>query len=110
MRPEILARFVGAMEKLDRLVRDLSPEETQLRGLLEALIREYDEKVELPKVEPYKVVLYLMEQRGLSRMDLMPIFGSPSVTADVLNGKRELSDAHIRGLAEFFKLSPGAFF
>jgi HTH-type transcriptional regulator/antitoxin HigA len=33
-----------------------------------------------------------------------------SVAADVLNGKRELSKAHIRGLAEFFKLSPAVFF
>ncbi len=107
---EELEHFADEMEKLDRLERDLTPEEAQLRGLLAELIREYDEKVELPKIEPYKVVLHLMEHGGLSRADLMPIFGSRSVAADVLNGKRELSKAHIRGLAEFFKLSPAAFF
>jgi len=107
---EELERVAAIMEKLDRLERDPTPEETQLRGLLAELIREYDAKAILPDLAGYKVVLHLMEQRGLERSDLMPVFGSRSVAADVLNGKRELSKAHIRGLAEFFKLSPAVFF
>lgn len=55
-------------------------------------------------------MLHLMEHRGLRQADLLPVFGSRSVASDVLSGKRELSKAHIRGLAGFFRLSPAAFF
>lgn len=105
-------RHVALMEALDRRENAgelLSPEEEVLRMLLERLIEEYDNRVELPHVEPYKVVLYLMEKRGLRQADLLSVFGSRSVASDVLSGKRELSKAHIRGLAEYFHLSPAAF-
>ncbi len=106
-------RQVALMEKLDRREESgesLGPEEEALRALLEQLVKEYDEGIELPKVEPYKVVLHLMEHKGLRQADLLPVFGSRSVASEVLTGKRELSKAHIRGLAEFFHLSPAAFF
>lgn len=40
--------------------------------------------------------------------DLLPIFGSGSVTSDVINGKRDFSKAHIRRLADFH-VSPEVF-
>jgi antitoxin component HigA of HigAB toxin-antitoxin module len=40
---------------------------------------------------------------------LLVIFGSRSVASAVLGGKRELSEAHIRKLAEFFHVSPELF-
>lgn len=50
-----------------------------------------------------------MEQRSLRQADLVPVFGSRSVASDVLNGKRDLSKTHIRGLADFFHVSPEVF-
>ncbi len=50
-----------------------------------------------------------MEHGGLAQADLLPVFGSRSVVSAVLAGKRELSKAHILGLAKFFDLSPAAF-
>ena len=106
-------RAVALMEQLDR--RDesgesLSAEEDALRALLEQLIQAYDDKIELPPVSPLQILTYLMEQRGLRQADLLPVFGSRSVASDVLNGKRDLSKAHIRGLAKFFHVSPEVFF
>jgi HTH-type transcriptional regulator/antitoxin HigA len=100
------------MEKLDRRVETgaSSPEERALLELLEHLVKEYDDRVELPKAAPYQVVLHLMEHKGLRQADLLSVFGSRAVASAVLSGKRELSKAHIRGLAEFFHLSPAAFF
>ena len=46
--------------------------------------------------------LHLMEHKGLRQSDLLPVFGSRSVAADVLNGRREISKAHARKLADFF--------
>ena len=106
-------RAVTLMEQLDRRDEDgepLSPEENALRALLEQLIQTYDDKIELPTVSPLQMLQFLMEQRGLRQADLVPVFGSRSVASDVLNGKRDLSKAHIRGLAEFFHVSPEVFF
>jgi HTH-type transcriptional regulator/antitoxin HigA len=50
------------------------------------------------------MIEFLMEQRGLRQADLLPVFGSRSTASDVLNGKREPSKAHIRKLAQFFRL------
>jgi len=106
-------RHVAMMEQLDRRAESgdaLSPEEQALLSLLEQLVRDYDEKIDRPPLEPYKVVLHLMEHKGLRQADLLSVFGSRSVASDALSGKREFSKAHIRKLAEFFHLSPAAFF
>ena len=105
-------RSVAMLEKLDRRVESgeiLSAEERELQALLACLIQEYDEKIELPEASGLEVLRYLMEHSSLTQADLLPVFGSRSVASSVLNGKRELSKAHIRGLAKFFDLSPAAF-
>ena len=63
----------------------------------------------MPEVPPLQILQYLMEQRDLRQADLLPIFGSRSVTSEVINGKREFSKAHIRRLADFFHVSPEVF-
>src|SRR5205823_5797145 len=107
---EELERFSEMLESLDRLERRLTPEEKALEALLIKLIQDYDERIELPDAAPNQVVLHLMEHRGLRPVDMVPVFGSRSVASACLSGKRELSKAHIRKLAEFFHLQAGAFF
>ena len=51
----------------------------------------------------------LMENRDLRQRDLLPVFGSGSVTSDVLTGKREISKQHARKLSEFFSVPAGLF-
>jgi HTH-type transcriptional regulator / antitoxin HigA len=78
---------VEVMEQLDRRTErgeSLTPEERALRKLLEHLIKEYDDKIELPDSPPYRTVLYLMERQGLRQADLLPVFGSRSVASEVL--------------------------
>ena len=105
-----LRRFTDMLEALDRPDRTLSPEERALEGLLERLIADYEDGIELPEVPPHEMLAHLMEHRGLRQADMLPVFGSRSVASAVLSGKREPSKAHIRRLADFFKLSPAAFF
>jgi HTH-type transcriptional regulator/antitoxin HigA len=104
---------VAEMERLDRQElrsgKALSPEEEALRRLLERLVKDYDDQVELPHVPPDQMIQYLMEQRGLKQADLLPVFGTRSVASDVINGKREPSKAHIRKLAQFFRVSAELF-
>jgi HTH-type transcriptional regulator/antitoxin HigA len=105
-----LEHFAGLLESLDRIERELTPEERALETLRSRLIEDYDERVELPELPPHRVISLLMEQKDLRQADLLPVFGSRSVTSDVLRGRREPSKAHIRKLAEFFHLSPAVFF
>jgi len=102
-------RLAAAMEELD-FKENPTPEEETLSALLMVLIQDYDDKHhELPKASPDAMLRILMEQRGLKQADLLPVFASRSVASDVINGKREPSKAHIRKLAEFFRISPAVF-
>jgi HTH-type transcriptional regulator/antitoxin HigA len=107
---EELEHFAEMLESLDRLQRELTPEEKALEALLAELIQDYDDRFQLPDGPPFRVVLHLMEHRGMRPADLVPVLGSRSVTSAVLSGKRELSKSHIKKLPEFFRLSPAVFF
>jgi HTH-type transcriptional regulator/antitoxin HigA len=50
-----------------------------------------------------------MEQRSLTHKDVWRLFGSKGVASEVLNGKRAISKAHARSLAEFFHVDAGLF-
>ena len=109
---EEMDHFIEIMEPLSRVIEHgtACPEEIALHSLLATLIREYDERTyPLPQGDPISVLQFLMEQRDLRPADLAPIFGARSIASLVLNGKRELSKAHIRKLAEFFHVSPAVF-
>jgi HTH-type transcriptional regulator/antitoxin HigA len=82
-----------------------------LAGLLTLLIEDFeDQHYGLPKASPVEMVLYLMEQHGLKQKDLNDVFGTPSITSEVLNGKRELNKEQIRRLRVRFRVSPELFF
>ena len=51
------------------------------------------------------LLTYLMDQHGLSRVDLVPLLGTPSRVSEVLNGKRDLSMSMVRKLRERFDIS-----
>lgn len=102
-------RLVAKMEELDRK-SDPTPEEEALSALLLKLIQDYDDRhYPLPRAEPHETIQFLMDQKGLKQADLLSIFSSRSVASDVISGKREPSKAHIRKLAEFFKVSTDLF-
>lgn len=111
--PEEFDRYVGFMEQLDRREqrtgKPLSPEQEALRALLDRLIADYDDRIELPRTSPDRMIRFLMEHRDLKQADLLPIFGSRSVASDVINGKREPSKAHIRKLSDFFRVPADLF-
>ena len=104
-------RYVETMEELDRRAakEPLSPKELALLTLLERLVQDYDDRIEIPEAPPHRMIRFLMDHRGIRQADLLPVFGSRSVTSDVLSGKREPSKAHIRRLAGFFHVSPEIF-
>jgi len=87
-----------------------TPEEEALCRLLLRLIDDYQQSHPvIPKLKPRKALEALLEARSLRQADLLPIFGSRSRVSDAVNGKREISKAQARKLAEFFSVSPDLF-
>ncbi|RUR74856.1 type II toxin-antitoxin system HigA family antitoxin [Chlorogloeopsis fritschii PCC 9212] len=52
-----------------------------------------------------KFVEHLMEVRGIKQSDLVGIIGSKGVVSEIVNGKRGISKAQAKALAEFFHVS-----
>lgn len=67
--------------------------------VLATLIDVYEAKhFPLDPPDPIEAIKFRMEQQGLTRKDLEPIFGTRNRTSEVLNGRRGLSIEMIRQL------------
>jgi len=105
-------RLASDLEALDAIQekRELQPEEHELQALLAHLCTEYEDRtVAPPQSTPLDVLKFLMDQNELRPVDMVEVFGSRAVVSQVLSGKREISKAHARRLAERFRLSVEAF-
>ena len=104
-------RHLAAARKLmDRDEESLSEEETRLLDLLVHLIEQYEDKhYPIDAATPRDVLLHLMEARDLTHKDVWRLFGSKGVASEVLNGKRSISKAQAKNLAEFFHVSAELF-
>ena len=90
------------LKKGDRL----SPEENKLLELISDLIETYEDKhYPIPEASATDTLKFFMDDRGIKQSDLLPVFGSSGITSEVVNGKRSISKAHAKKLAEFFKVS-----
>jgi len=95
-------RAVALLEELD-LREDLSPEEEQLAELLTLLIEDFEERrYAMKPAPPLEMLEVLMEDRGLRHKDIWPVFGNKGLASEVLNGKRAISKAQAKKLAEYF--------
>lgn len=63
----------------------------------------------LPPGDGRSVLVFLMEQHGLTQSDL-PEIGSQGVVSEVINGKRALNVRQVKALARRFSVSPAVFF
>jgi HTH-type transcriptional regulator/antitoxin HigA len=103
-------RVIAELERLDTRGRPLTREEEKLAELMTLLVRQFEnERYPLGHAEPVEALRTLMEDRRLRQRDLIPVFGASSVVSDVLNGKRAISKAHARKLAELFQVPVGLF-
>jgi HTH-type transcriptional regulator/antitoxin HigA len=101
-------RAIAELERLDSLSL-MTVEQKSLADLLTVLIERFEHRYEIGHAEPLDALRALMEERGLRQRDLIEVFGSSSVTSDVVNGKREISKQHARKLADFFHVPVSVF-
>jgi HTH-type transcriptional regulator / antitoxin HigA len=98
-----------AEELMHRPNRSL--EENELYDLLIILIEKFEQEYYLPGASstPHSMLLFLMEQRNLQASDLVEIFGSEEIAADMIAHRAELSKDQIKALGLFFQVDPGLF-
>lgn len=90
---------------------ELTPNEQDYLNLLGTLVYEYEEAhYPIPDIHGVELLRVLIEERHLRQKDLIPVFKTESIVSAVLSGQRNLTVSHIQKLAEFFHLSPAAFF
>jgi HTH-type transcriptional regulator/antitoxin HigA len=98
------ARLTGMLLELDER-DDLSLEEEALAEVLTLLIEDYEAQHHpLPSVSPNESLNALMEERGLKHKDIWPVLGNKGAATEVLSGRRSISKAQAKRLAEFLKV------
>ncbi|MHC5936651.1 helix-turn-helix domain-containing protein [Nostoc sp.] len=105
--------LLATQEVVDSLIDkgELTPDEQDYLNVLGTLVYEYEEKHNtIPDISGVELLQALIAEFGLRQKDLIPIFKTESIVSEVLSGQRKLTVNHIRKLAEFFHISPAAFF
>jgi antitoxin component HigA of HigAB toxin-antitoxin module len=92
---------------------DLAPDQEDCFDLLCSLIEDYDrERVASParKITGLAALQHLLDENGMTAADLARLLGvRRTLGAMILRGERQLTLAHVRTVAEPFKVSAGLF-
>ena len=84
---------------------DRTPEEDALAEVVTLLIEDFeDRRYPMPRVSPRESLKALMEERGLKHKDIWPVLGNKGAATEVLGGRRSISKAQAKRLAEFFRV------
>jgi HTH-type transcriptional regulator/antitoxin HigA len=103
-------RMLAEAEKLIEKGDRRTPEEDALLNLLVHLIHQFERDFYHPGgATPHEILKELMAARGLKQSDLLHIFKSKGVASEVINGKRGISKAQAKALANFFHVSAELF-
>ena len=100
-------QYDQAVSQMNTLIDkgDLTVDEQDLLTLLGTLVAAYEAKYYPDEMFDYRgveLIKALMADMSLKQKDLLPIFKTKSIVSAVLNGKRQLTVAHIDKLAAFF--------
>lgn len=103
-------RVLTLVEQLMAKGKSLTLEEGELLKLLGQLIADFEEEFyHLEDAAPHEVLRELMDARGLKQGDVGQLLGSKGRVSEVINGKRAISKAQAKALAEFFHVSAELF-
>ncbi len=115
IRPiETPTEYAAAQSVMDRLVGrpDLTSGQRDYIAALARFMGDY-ERLKFPRlfvrVPPLEALKFLMEENEMSTTDLGDVVGSRGLASEILNGKRGMSKAVIRKLAERFGVESSLF-
>jgi HTH-type transcriptional regulator/antitoxin HigA len=92
--------YEAALAEIKRLWSAEAGSPEALRAELLAMLAQSYERTRapLPEADPVEAIKFRMDQQGLSRKDLLPIFGTTARISEVLSGKRSLTLDMVRKL------------
>jgi HTH-type transcriptional regulator/antitoxin HigA len=103
-------RMLALVEPIFDKGEKITAEEQVLLELLTRLIQDFEDKhYELKASTPRGILIELMEARGVKQNKLWELFGSKGTASEVLSGRRSISKANAKKLAEFFNVSAELF-
>lgn len=84
--------------------KESTPQADEL-ALLLVLIKDYEDRhIQIPKIDPIKVIKLKMLERGIKAKDLEPILGSKGHVSSILSGRREITLKMAQRLKNYFQL------
>jgi HTH-type transcriptional regulator / antitoxin HigA len=102
-------QFLAVAERLT-FKQDQTPEESALYDLVTMLVETYEaQHYEIDRSSPAEVLEHIIESSGISRNELVEIFGSVETLDRVLIGHELITTSQSQVLAARFKLSPQIF-
>ena len=102
-------RALAITEKLT-FDRNKTPEQRAIYQLLVMLIEAYEIKhYPMPTSTPQEVLSHILEASGIDQLDLVGKLGSRDEVSEIIEGKREISQAQANVLGNMFKVSPNLF-
>lgn len=96
----------AALAEIERLMRARkgTPDGDRL-DVLATLVEAWEARhVPIASPDPIAAILFMMEQKGLTRHDLEPAIGSRARVAEILNRRRALTLPMIRALSRLLDL------
>ncbi|GEM_PF-545418 len=115
--PPVKIRGAGEAEATESRIEELlarpqlSEAERAYVDLLSDLLADWeDARMDIADIHGIELIKILLKERGLRQRGLVGIFATESVASEVLAGRRDLTREHIERLADFFHVSPAAFF
>lgn len=106
-------QYDNTIEMLDRLTSlpRMTKGQEQYLETLSVLVEAYENEHHAiaDSGSPIGVLKHLLESNDMNASQLGELLGNRSLGSKILRGERELSKAHIRLLAERFKVNPALF-
>jgi HTH-type transcriptional regulator / antitoxin HigA len=100
---------IALVQELEHKVNRTLQEDAILELLVTLIEKFEDEQYPIPSGTPHSMLLHLMEASDMKQENLVGIIGSRGVVSEVVNGKRSISKAQAKALAEFFSVDVGLF-
>ncbi len=106
--------YANTQEMIDRLTSlpKLTAGQSEYLETLTILFEAYEnehERIDTSRLSPLEMLRFLLDSNGMTGSDLGRLLGNRELGPKILNGSRQLSKAHIRVLADRFKVDAGLF-
>lgn len=102
--------LAASWELMKKGEEKLSAEELAFLELMSVLVERFEEEhYPIPDSPPHRILQHLMESRNTRQAELVPILGGRGRVSELVNGKRAISKAQAKALADFFHVSAKLF-